>query len=85
MTLAQGAKGTVRLIFEVPKNGTTGTSMLNISVLSSDTYFSGKAQVMLTVEKAKKAPGFGATAALLGTATVAVLLAASRRRRNGNG
>lgn len=85
MTLAQGAKGTVRLIFEVPKNGTTGTSMLNISVLSSDTYFSGKAQVMLTVEKAKKAPGFEATAALLGTATVAGLLAASRRRRNGNG
>jgi len=85
MTLAQGAKGTVRLIFEVPKNGTTGTSMLNISVLSSDSYFSGKAQVMLTVEKAKKAPGFGATAALLGTATVAVLLAASRRRRNRNG
>ena len=83
MTLAQGAKGTVKLIFEVPKNGTTGTSMLNISVLSSDTYFSGKAQVMLTVEKAKKAPGFEASAALLGTASVAVLLAAYRRRRIG--
>jgi uncharacterized membrane protein len=81
LTLAQGATGTVKVLFEPPKNGTTGTAMLNITVLSSDTYFSGKTQVMLTVEKAKATPGFEATAALLGTATVAVLLVASRRRR----
>ena len=83
LTLAQGATGTVKVFFEPPKNGTTGTSTLNITVLSSDTYFSGKSQVMLTVEKAKESPGFEAAAMLLGTATMAVLLAASRRRRDG--